>query len=161
MKHLILLITISISIFAKSVVIETSGTYTQLKFAKSSPIPDETSYARQQALMFAKQSAVEEAGTTLYVSFTSTTRSNGNNKSKNQVKAIASALIKTKVLSEGWNANKYIVKIRATIDSKDAEDVFKKADKRLKEISTLQKKNELLLADIKKISNKIGLIRSS
>lgn len=155
MKYFLLLSFLLSTVFAETVNVVATGTYEQIKFAKSSPIPNETAFARKQALIFAKEAAIEEAGTTLYVSFSSHRTNTGIDKSRSDIKAIASALVRTKVILEGWNGNKYTVKINASVDVKDAEEVFEKADKRLQEISRLQKKNDDILKEMKKISKKM------
>ncbi len=141
---------------AKNISIVSLGTYTQLKYSQNSHTPDETNYARKQALIQAKSIASEEAGTTVYTSISSRyNNSEDKVELKSDMQAISSAIITYKIISEGWKNDKYTVKIKANVDTKDAEEIFKKADARLKKIKELQVKNETILKDIALLSERM------
>ncbi len=127
---LIALLLLSTQVFAKEVRVFSSGTYTVVD--KSLIKGSVKKYAQKQALLIAKQNAIEEAGTTLYSSIYIANDGERRSKSISKLEAISAGVIKTKILRKKFINNKYTVHIEATIDVADVEAVFNRADKRLK-----------------------------
>ena len=156
MFKLLLIVIFITALDAGVVKITTQGTYTQPKYSLQSHTPDETLFARKQALAMAKENAAQEAGTTIY----SQISSKYDNKKdtyefKSDLKAISSAIVTYKIIKEGWRKDVYFVKIQAKVDVADAEEIFNKADKRLQKIKDLQSENETILAALKNVADKI------
>lgn len=146
MNKFILALLLLISMLqAKVVIVHAQGVFESQKHAQTSHTPEQTRLARDMALAYAKDNASREAGTTIYSSSSAYSDSKGKNTSKSTIEAISSSIIKYKITSEGWNDSKYIVKIKATVDSKDAQEIFMAADERLNKILELQKSNKDIL----------------
>lgn len=129
MKRILLIaIALGLSLNAKIINISAEGVYSPLVHSQHSHTPDETEFARKQAIVFAKQTATEEAGTTIYSSFKAHSDSNGKEEAVSDMRAISSAVVRYSIMNEGWVENKYKVQIKATVDLKDAEEVFEKGD---------------------------------
>ena len=155
MKKILLtaLLLLSTQVFAKEVRVFSSGTYTVVD--KSLIKGNVRKYAKKQALLIAKQNAIEEAGTTLYSSIYIANDGEGRQTSISKLEAISAGVIKTKILRKKFINNKYTVHIEATIDVADVEAVFNRADKRLKSITKLQRQNAKITKQISSLTKKL------
>jgi len=136
---------------AKLIVLNVTGEYIY-GHIKEKHLPSETKFARSLALINAKEKAIEEAGTTMLVSFKSLQDNRGKNIQRSEINAIASGVVTYKVIREGWKANRYEIVIKAKVDTKEAKEILFNTGDNLKIIIDLQKKNQQILKKINQLS---------
>jgi len=159
---LILLIAMSISLFSQEIKVFTEGHYFMsiVQWEKTHDI----NLLKRQSKLIATQKAIESAGVTVYTSMLSEVdvKKHGSRKESvrktttSKIESIAAGLIKTKILSEKKIHTKehieYITKIEATVEIANAEEVFAKADNRMKKIAKLQNNNKQIAKKLDAIS---------
>ena len=160
LKLIGMLLVLSLIVGADIVVINTQGVYTHDNKPLEENMAKITKEVRAKALLDAQNLATQEAGTTIFSRFTSTYDMDKDRyKYKNDLDAISSALVKYKVIREGWKENVYFVNIEAEVDVADAEKIFREADERLKKIARLQKDNVHIVRQLRRVAEEILKLR--
>lgn len=143
------------AIDAKIITVTSEGVYQLPSKIFANPTNREIKFAREQALLNAKYKSSEEAGTTVYSIYSSKQKDGENIATKSDIQAISSSVITYDVIEESWCGNEYKVTIKASVDSKDAEEVFNNADKRLQKIKSLQDENIKIVEQIQTLTQKM------
>ena len=152
MKVLSILLLVFLSLYAEKVRILASGEYT----LKNLNIPKDQreAFAKSQALIIAKQRALEKAGTAIYSSINISSK-NGKEDVVSKIEAISAGIVQADIISESYDNNTYYVKIETIIESADIENVLNKADERLVKITKLQKENAKISKQLNKLTHKM------
>jgi len=152
-KKTILLMVIfcifNITLYAKEVTIHSTGKYEVSEH-------DTIKMSRAIALEYAKSTAIEEAGTIVYSTFTIHADSTGKKYSKEDIQVYSASMIKTKVLEEFEKDGYYIVKIKAIIDTDQFEQFTGNHPKIEKKLSLLEADNRNLIMKLKEIEKKLN-----